>query len=158
MTSTSDRSHRRLRAAGFVRRDGQAGHFVHRDSRTGQFLAGSRHERSVGRIGAGEIVWPSGEGLEIGTIEGTLGELIDLLGRRAARGRLRERVAYGEDGTEKALVLGPPARTLACLLADESQAPGIVAVIADAGADPGKVVRRVDRLLGPRFQVRRHAL
>ncbi len=121
-------------------------------------VGGQRKHRAVARAQPGDVVWPSGEGREIGTIRGTIDELLGVLRRRVNRGRVREHVSYGEDGAESAVVLGPPSRTLACLLSDDSQAPGVVAVIADVGADPCVVVKTVERVLGRRFEVHRHAV
>jgi hypothetical protein len=161
-TSTSNRMLRRFRAAGPLRRDGRAGQHLRRDALTGQFLERSitpRRQRSVGRVAAGKIVWPSGEGREIGTIDVDLDRLLGTVRRRMYRGAVREPVSYGEDGAARALVLGQPRRqTLACLVADATQAPGVVAVIADLGADPEMVVKRVERVLGRGFEVHRHAL
>ena len=151
-TSNGNRIARRLRAFGFARRDGRIAQVLER-------AVTPRRHRALDRICAEDIVWPSGEGHEIGTIKGDLNAIVGIVRRRMNRGTVREPVSYGEDGPARALVLGQPRKeTVACLVTDESQAPGVVAVIADVGADPAAVIRAVEKTVGRGFEVRRHAL
>lgn len=104
-----------------------------------------------------QIVWASGQGAEIATLHGHIGELVVAVRQRMKDGILTEPASFLEAGPESALVVGPPGRTLACLVASEELVPGIVAIIGDAAGDQAKTIRAVERLLGRGFEVHPHA-
>lgn len=137
-----------------------AGKFVGRAERSGRFLTTLgqvRPHRELNRIAPHDIVWPGGEGTETATIRGSPSRIGDVLRRKANEQAARDVVSVADDGVSSAIVLGSPGHTVACLVADEEQAPGVVAVIADIAADPDLVIRTVGKALGRGFQIRRHA-
>lgn len=81
-------------------------------------------------------LWPSGRGEEIGTVAGTLNDL---------RARLLDLPAAYPDPTSVVL-LGCAGQTAIALVEEPELAPGVLAVIADAAADPAPILAALRRL------------
>lgn len=130
-------------------------HFVTRD--TAKNKARVLKPRGIPHIKTAESqplnLWPSGRGTQIGHFRSKFTTLIRLLSSRIPKGTTAERFGKLGDDFREVVLYGFAGETAVTLFTEPSQAPDVVAVVADVSADHEKLLQALQILFGTNITV-----